>query len=149
MNTILCFLCFSLVGWICLFAGLKRTNRFRARKALETSRAEGIIQGYEVKERPWGRGPTAKCYHPVVSFTVDGHQYTATSDFFYLEISGEAPKRPPEGNTVILYYNRSDPFEFHLEQETEDRGMERIGICPKASLLEGGGPRSGSEGVRD
>lgn len=128
MNTILCFLCFSLVGWICLFAGLKSTKRFRAKAALETSRAEGIIQGYEVKERPWGRGPAAKCYHPIVSFTVDGHQYTATADFYYPDNREEEPKRPPEGNAVVLYYNPSNPFQFHLEQETEDRGMEWIGM---------------------
>ena len=45
-----------------------------------------------------------------------------------MEIRGEEPGRPPEGNTVIRYYNRSNPFKFHLEQEAEDRGMERIGM---------------------
>ena len=73
MNTILCFLCLSLIGWICLFIGLAQSRRFRARVAVETIRVEGIIQSYEVEEKPWGRGPTAKCYHPVVGFSVDGH----------------------------------------------------------------------------
>lgn len=128
MNTILCFLCLSLIGWICLFIGFAQSRRFRARVAVETDRAEGIIQSYEVEEKPWGRGPTAKCYHPVVCFTVDGHPYTATADFYYLEMRGQATKRPPEGSAVILYFNPSNPFRFHLEQEKDDRGMVRIGI---------------------
>ena len=128
MNTILCFLCLSLIGWICLFIGLAQSRRFRARVAVETDRAEGIIQGYEVEERPWGRGPTAKCYHPVVSFTVDGHPYTATADFYYLEMRRQDPKRPPEGSPVVLYFSPSNPFRFHLEQEKDDRGMVRIGV---------------------
>ena len=62
MNTILCFLSLSLIGWICLFMGLSKSRHFKSRAAVETSRAEGIIQSYEVKEKPWGRGPTAwKC----------------------------------------------------------------------------------------
>ena len=128
MNTILCFFSLSFIGWICLLAGLSKSRHFRARAADETSRAEGTIQGYEIKEKPWGRGPTAKCYHPVVSFTVDGHPYTATSDFYYLEMRGQEPKRLLEGSNVVLYYNQSNPFKFHLEQETDDRGMERIGL---------------------
>ena len=128
MNTILCFLSLSLIGWICLFMGLSKSRHFKSRAAVETSRAEGIIQSYEVKEKPWGRGPTARCYHPVVSFTVDGHPYTATSDFYYLEMRGQEPQRLPEGSDVVLYYNPSNPFKFHLELETDDRGMERIGL---------------------
>ena len=120
MNTILCFLSLSLIGWICLFMGLSKSRHFKSRAAVETSRAEGIIQSYEVKEKPWGRGPTARCYHPVVSFTVDGHPYTATSDFYYLEMRGQEPKRLPEGSDVVLYYNPSNPFKFHLELETDD-----------------------------
>lgn len=45
-----------------------------------------------------------------------------------MEIRGEEPRLAPEGNTVIVYYNRSNPFKFHLEQVMEDRGMERIGM---------------------
>ena len=128
MNTILCFLCLSIIGWICLFIGLAQSRRFRARTTVETCRVEGIIQGYEVEEKPWGRGPTAKCYHPVVCFTVDGHPYTATADFYYLEMRGQDHKHPPEGSAVILYINPSNPFRFHLEQEKDDKGMVRIGI---------------------
>ena len=68
MNAILCFLCLSLIGWICLFIWPAQSRSLRARVAVETDRAEGIIQGYEGEEKPWGRGPTAKCYHPVVCF---------------------------------------------------------------------------------
>lgn len=45
-----------------------------------------------------------------------------------MEIRGEEPGRPPEENIVILYYNQYNAFKFHLEQEAEDRGMERIGM---------------------
>lgn len=128
MNTIICFLCISLIGWICLFVGLVQSRRFRARAAVETSRAEGVIQGYEIEEKPWGRGPTARCYHPVVSFTVDGHPYTATADFYIIEMRGQEPTRPPEGSAVILHYDPSNPFKFHLEQEKDDPGMVRIGV---------------------
>ena len=128
MNTILCFLAFSLLGWICLFVGLARSRRFRAKLAAETGRAEGVIQGYEIREKPWGRGPVAKCYHPVVSFSVDGHPYTATADFYYIGLRGEESNRPPEGSGVVLYFNPSNPFRFHLEQETDDRSMIRIGV---------------------
>ncbi len=44
MNTILCFLALSLIGWICLIIGLAQSRRFRARVAVETDHAEGIIQ---------------------------------------------------------------------------------------------------------
>ena len=128
MNTIFCFLSFSAIGWICLFIGLSQSRRFRARVAVETIRAEGVIQSYEVEEKPWGRGPTAKCYHPIISFTVNGHPYTTTADFYYLEMRGQEPKRPPEGSAVVLYFNPSNPFKFHLEQEKDDWGMIRIGI---------------------
>lgn len=128
LNTILCFLGFSLIGWICLVVGLAQSRRIRGKAAVETSRTEGTIQGYEIKEKPWGRGPTAKCYHPIVSFTIDGHPYTATADFYYMGLRGKELKRPPEGSAVVLYFNPSNPFKFHLEQETDDRGMVRIGV---------------------
>ena len=106
MNTILCFLSLSLIGWICLFMGLSKSRHFKSRAAVETSRAEGIIQSYEVKEKPWGRGPTARCYHPVVSFTVDGHPYTATSDFYYLEMRGQEPSVYLRGATSFCIITR-------------------------------------------
>ena len=128
MNTILCFLGLSLLGWICVFVGLAQSRRFRAKVAAETKRAEGIIQGYEIKEKPWGRGPTAKCYYPVVSYSVGSHPYTATADFYYIEMRGKELNRPLEGNSVVLYYNPSNPFKFHLEHETDERDMIRIGV---------------------
>ena len=128
MKTILCFLGFSLPGWICLFVGLAQSRRFRAKVAAETSRVEGVIQGYENKEKPWGRGATAKCYHPVVSFSVDSHPYTTTADFCYIELRGKELNLPLVGSSVVLYFNPSNPFKFHLEQETDDRSMIRIGV---------------------
>ena len=130
MKTVLCFLCFSLLGWISLFLGLRDVRRHRARMARETLRTEGVVTGYETKPMSWGRGAATTAYYPVVSFTVSGHAYAATADDYFLPplLEGD-PERPPEGSAVTLYCDPDNPMRFHLEQpqEVRDEGMIRIG----------------------
>lgn len=130
MKTVLCFLGFSLLGWICLLLGLRDDRRRRARMAKETLRTEGVVTGYETKPMSWGRGATTTAYYPVVSFTAFGRAYEATADDYFLPplIEGDL-KRPPEGSAVTLYCDPDNPMRFHLEQAGEARGegMIRIG----------------------
>ena len=129
MKTILCFLLFSLIGWICLFLGIRNTRRYKARAAAENVRAEGVIEGYETKPMSWGRGRTTTAFYPIVAFTVDSRAYRATADYYYLPplLEGDA-ERPPEGSGVVLYYNPANPFKFHLEQDRNARGEGYIRI---------------------
>lgn len=130
MKTVLCFLCFSLIGWIGLFIGLVKTRRYNAKAAVETARAEGVIIGYEQAQQSAGRGPTRTAYYPIVRFTADSHEYVSTSEYCFYDPLLESDKaRPPEGSVVGLYYNPANPFKFHLEQDVNDEGRDMIRIA--------------------
>ena len=45
MKIVICFLCFSLCGWIWMTAESVKQRRFRAKTKSETARAGGIITG--------------------------------------------------------------------------------------------------------
>ena len=128
MNFLWCFFCLSLIGWVCLIAGIIQSRKYRSRIAGQTERSEGVIVGYEEAMKSWGRSYTT-VYHPIVSYCVRGHEYRRATAFYYMELRNAAPRRPAEGSNVVIFYNPALPFEFHLEEDRNETGsgMIRIG----------------------
>ena len=130
MKTILCFIGFSLTGWICLFMGFSKTRRYSAKVSAETLKAEGVIIGYEEKQKSAGRGRMATACYPVVRFTVDSREYVSTSEYCrYKPVLANDGELPPEGSRVTLYCNPQNPYRFHLAQDVNDEGQGLIRIA--------------------
>ena len=129
MKTILCFLALSILGWIPLFMGLHRSRVTRRKNASETARAEGIITGYETKQKPGGRGRMFTAYYPIVSFTVDSREFTGVSEQYFVDPLLENEKeKPMVGSTIALFYDPNNPASFHLDTNQDDKGLIRIGL---------------------
>ncbi len=143
MKIVLCFLCFSLCGWIWMATESVKLRRFRAKTKSETARAGGIITGYESKMINWGRSQV-KAYFPVVRFSAGAEEYTVTSQKYYPELRNFPVERPEVGSGVVLFYDPADPAKIHLEIEEQERaggnfrlGWIIIGVSAVLSIVVG------------
>ncbi len=108
LKILVCFIVYSLPGWLLLCIGLSTRKEKRLRDQLERNRTAGRIVDYKKPEGHPGRDPMNSIIKPVVEFTVYEQEYR-------LEYGNPMDqKKWPVGTEVEVIYDGNDPRRFHL-----------------------------------
>ena len=108
---LLFFVATSFPAWFLLFAGIGTRRDARRQEELEHTRATGVIVDYILREVRTDKRGSMVSWQPVVEYTAEGHSYREV----YKNEMNRA--QYPEGTSVEVLYDVSDPTHFHLEAD--------------------------------
>lgn len=116
----------SLGAWIIMFMGFRTKRESSRYLETETTMTRGTIVDYERKYVRAGRGGAYTCWTPIVEFSAKGQTYRLKYRN-YME-----KEKFPVGKEVDIYYDMSDPTQFHLLEDPvytdPGGGAIRIGL---------------------
>ena len=116
----------SCAAWPLLFAGIGTLREVRQRNERENTRTTGVIVDYVNKVIRTGRSGRIDSWRPIVEYTADGQSYR-------VEYANSMSRDQfPEGMSVDVLYDVSDPTHFHLADDpvflTPGKGAIRVAV---------------------